>query len=73
VTAINDRQDLYQLAEEHGWQRRELERTDMYRKGQHGVEVFFTLDALKGGTLYDDLHLVTHTRELRTVKGWLTR
>ena len=73
MTAVTERQDLHQLAEECGWQRRELDRTDFYRKGQHGVEVFFTLDTMKGGSLYEDLHLVTYTKDLATVKSWLRR
>ena len=73
MTTATERQDLHQLAEEHGWQRRELERTDVFKKGAHGVEVFFTLNALQGGTLYEDLILVTHTRELAKVKSWLMK
>jgi hypothetical protein len=73
MTAIKDRQELHELAEECGWQRRQADRTDFYRRGQHGVEVFFTSGAMKGGSLYENLQLVTYTRDLTTVKGWLRR
>jgi hypothetical protein len=35
--------------------------------------VVFTADKLNGGTLHDQLHLRTHTRERATVESWLTR
>ncbi|HEY7050981.1 MAG TPA: hypothetical protein VH496_02445 [Mycobacterium sp.] len=74
MSATNDRQALSELAEQSGWQRRrQLDRTDFYRRGAREVEVFFTEDKLNGGTLYEDLHLLTHTREIATVQGWLTR
>jgi hypothetical protein len=73
VDTTNDRQTISALAEESGWQRRQLDRTDFYRRGTRAVEVLFTADKLNGGTLYEDLHLLTHTREKATVEGWLTR
>jgi hypothetical protein len=73
VDTTNDRQTISALAEESGWQRRQLDRTDFYRRGLREVEVLFTADKLNGGTLYEDLHLLTHSREMATVEGWLTR
>ena len=37
------------------------------------MEVLFTADKLNGGTLYEDLSMLTHTREKATVESWLTR
>ena len=73
MNATNDRQAISELAEQSGWQRRQLDRTDFYRRGVREVEVLFTADKLNGGTLYEDLHLLTHTREKATIEGWLTR
>jgi hypothetical protein len=73
VSATNDRQAIAQIAEQSGWQRRQLDRTDFYRRGVNDVEVLFTVDKLNGGTLYEQLHLRTHTRDKATVESWLTR
>ncbi len=73
MSPTTDRQALSELAEQSGWQRRQLDRTDFYRRGVREVEVLFTEDKLTGGALYEDLHLLTHTRDMVTVQGWLTR
>ena len=73
MNATNDRHTLSEIAEESGWRRRQIDRTDFYQRGRREVEVFFTADALNGGTLYEDLSLLTHTREKATVESWLTR
>jgi hypothetical protein len=73
VSATNDRQAIAEIAEQSGWQRRQLDRTDLYRRGVLDVEVLFTADMLNGGTLYEHQHLRTHTRDKATVEGWLFR
>ena len=73
MSATNDRQALSEIAEQWGWRRRQVDRTDFYRRGIRAVEVFFTADTLNGGTLYEDLHLLTHTRDVAKVEDWLTR
>jgi hypothetical protein len=73
VSAINDRKALSDLAEQAGWQRRQVDRTDFYRRGVRGVELLFTGDKLNGGTLYEDLQLLTHTRDRSMVERWLTK
>ena len=35
--------------------------------------MLFAADKLNGGTLYDDVHLLTYTRDLAKVEGWLTK
>jgi hypothetical protein len=69
----NDRHALGELAKESGWQRRALDRIDIYKKGIRGVEVIFTDAKLIGATLFEDLHLLTHSRDIPTVQSWLTR
>jgi hypothetical protein len=73
MSASNDRQALSEIAEEAGWQRRQLDRTDFYRRGGREVEVHFTVDKLNGGALYEDLSLLTYSRERETIEKWLTR
>lgn len=73
MSSTSDRQALSEIAEQAGWQRRQLDRTDFYRRGAREVEVLFTADKLSGGTLYEDLHLLTHTRDRATVESWLTK
>jgi hypothetical protein len=73
MSATNDRQALSEIAEQSGWQHRQVDRTDFYRRGAREVEVLFTEDKLTGGSLYEDLHLLTHSRDKATVEGWLTK
>lgn len=73
MSATNDREVLSELAEQSGWQRRQMDRNDVYRRGIRQVEVLFTGEKLNGGTLYEDLVLLTHTREVSTVESWLSR
>ena len=74
MSATNDRQALSETAEQSGWDRRkQLDRTDFYRRGARDIEVMFTEDKLTGGSLYEDLKLLTHTRDRSTVEDWLTR
>lgn len=73
MSATNDRQALSEIAEQSGWQRRQLDRIDFYRRGAREVEVLFTADKLNGGTLYEALRMLTHTRDTATVERWLTR
>ena len=74
MSVTNERQTLSEVAEQSGWKRRQLDRTDFYRREGRQVEVFFTADKLNGGTLYaDDLHLLTHTRDKEKVESWLNK
>ncbi len=73
MSATNDRQELSEIAEQSGWKRRKLDRTDFYRRGARKVEILFTADKLNGGTLYDEVSLLTHTRERATIESWLTK
>jgi len=73
MSATNDRQALSEIAEQSGWQRRQLDRTDFYRRGARKVEVLFTADKLNGGALYDDVHLSAYSRDKAKVEGWLTK
>jgi hypothetical protein len=73
MSATSDRQALSDLAEQAGWQRKVVDRTDFYRRGGRQVEVLFTDEKLSGGTLYEDMSLLTHTRDMEKVEGWLNR
>jgi hypothetical protein len=73
MSATTDRQALSEIAEQAGWRRRQVDRTDFYRRGARDVEVIFTADKLNGAGLYEDLNLLTYTREMTTIQAWLTR
>ncbi|MDT5008820.1 MAG: hypothetical protein QOH57_437 [Mycobacterium sp.] len=73
MTATSDRQTLSELAERSGWRRKQVDRTDFYRRGVRQLEVLFTEDTLNGGTLFEDLHLLTYTRDISTIQSWMTR
>lgn len=73
MSATNDRQELSEIAEKSGWKRRQVDRTDFYRRGNREVEVVFTEDTLNGGSLSEDLRMMTYTRDRETIEGWLTK
>lgn len=73
MTDVAERRSLQELAERSGWERREMERIDVFHKGTKNVEVHWTGDAVTGGTLSHDYHMFSHTRDVATVKGWLAR
>jgi hypothetical protein len=74
MNATDERQALSQLAEESGWERRESDRIDVYVRDHARVRVLWRgPSAISGGSLYQDDVLMTHTRDLATVKGWFAR
>lgn len=73
MTDVTERQNLQELAEQSGWERRELDRHDIFYKGSRNIEVQWTGDAVTGGTLTHDYHMFSHTRDGSTVKSWLAR
>ncbi len=74
MTATEERQALSQFADELGWLHRAHDRTDFYAKGVKSVEVSWSgPNVLRGGSLYQDYHLWSHTRDLDAVKAWLMR
>jgi hypothetical protein len=74
MTATDERQTLAELAEEGGWHRRNVDRTDYYQKAGARVQVIWQgTEAISGGTLYHDDVLTTYSRDLSTIKGWLRR
>lgn len=74
MTATDERQELADLAEEKGWHRRDVDRTDYYDKADARVQVLWQgTEAISGGSLYHDDNLTTYTRDLSTVQGWLRR
>jgi hypothetical protein len=58
--------------EESGWQRREVERVDIYLRGKSRVRVIWRGgDAISGGSRFDEDGLEQYSRDLNTVKKWL--
>lgn len=74
TTAIGERQALSQLAEQLGWRRSEYERVDVYIRGIYHVHVMWR-DAgkLNGGSHHEDTILLSYSRELARIQGWLAK
>lgn len=74
MTAVDERQDLNQLAEELGWRHRDVDQVDVFLRGIHRVRVIWQGNsAISGASLYTDDILASYTRDLGTVNGWLKR
>jgi hypothetical protein len=74
MTATDERQTIADFAEQGGWHRRNVDRTDYYSKGGARVQLIWQgTAAISGGSLYHDDNLTAYTRELTTVQTWLNR
>jgi hypothetical protein len=74
MTAVDERHDLNQLAEELGWRHRDVDQVDNYLRGNTRVRVIWRGNsAISGASLYHDDILSSYTRDLATVNGWLKR
>jgi hypothetical protein len=74
MTAIDERRDQNRLAEQSGWQHRDLDRVDVYARGTARIRVIWRgSSAISGASLYHDDILTSYTRDLATVNGWLRR
>ena len=74
IAEADERQGLSQLAEQSGWQRRDIDHVDVYLRGPTRIRVIWRgASAISGASLYHDDILTTYTRDLPTVSGWLTR
>jgi len=74
MTAADERQGQQQLAEQTGWRRNDLGRVDLYLRGDTRVRVIWRGDdAISGATLTQDDVMMTYSRDLPTVNGWLKR
>ena len=74
TTATDERQTLASLADELGWQRRQYERVDVYNRGVHQVQVVWRGgDVVNGAAHYEDLILMTTTRDLGKIRSWLAK
>ena len=68
-----ERQALAQFTEEKGWSRRVVGRVDVYVRGVARVRVIWRGDdAISGGSRYHDDGMEQYTRDLASVKGWLS-
>jgi hypothetical protein len=74
MNEVDERQALVQAAEQSGWRRRELDRTDIYFRGGTRIQVLWRgTSAISGSSLYQDDVLFSYTRDLATVSGWLAK
>ena len=69
-----ERQALADFTADKGWNRRAIDRVDVYLRDTTRIRVIWGGDdALSGGSRYQDDMMEQYTRELDTVKGWLSR
>lgn len=72
TTGTDQRQALAQFAEQSGWQRNEYERVDVYLRGRYHVHAMWRdATVLNGGSYHEDSVLLSYTREVAKVQGWL--
>ena len=74
MTAVDERRGPEQLAEQAGWRRNDLDRIDLYLRGDRPDPGDLAGPATHQwcDPDHDDM-LMTYTRELPTVSGWLKR
>jgi hypothetical protein len=74
MTSNTERGEVSQLAAQAGWRHRDAERSDYYLRRPERVHIVWQGNqAISGGALYRDNILMSISRELDTVKGWLNR
>jgi Lon protease-like protein len=74
MTTTDLRSELAEVTAAAGWDRRIDDRVDIYLRGQTRVRVIWQgNDAISGGSRFQDDNLETYSRDLNTVKGWLSR
>lgn len=74
MTATADRDEVTTLAEQAGWQHRDADRSDYYLRRPERVHIVWQgSNAISGGAHYRDGVLMSLTRDLDTVRGWLKR
>ncbi|GAS87333.1 hypothetical protein [Mycolicibacterium brisbanense] len=74
MTTTDERRDLSQVAESSGWARRDLDRVDVYQRGNDRIRVIWQgSNAISGASRFQDDIMGTYTRDLATVSNWLTR
>ncbi|BBX02487.1 hypothetical protein BST36_10260 [Mycolicibacterium moriokaense] len=74
MTTATERSQLSERAVAAGWHCRPTDRTDYYSRSPVRIHVIWQGDdKISGGALYHDDILMTYTRDLATVAGWLRR
>ena len=69
-----ERQSLAATGEECGWNRRVADRVDIYMRDTTRIRVIWAGDdALSGSSRHQDDIMEQYSRDLATVKGWLSR
>lgn len=74
MTAVDERKDLNELAEQSGWQLKDLDRVGVFGRGTARIRVIWRGSSnISGASLYHDDVFTSYTRDLPTVSGWLRR
>lgn len=73
VADTTERQALAATSGERGWNRRAADRVDIYMRGATRIHVIWQgEDVISGGSRHQDDIMEQYTRDLATVKGWLS-
>ncbi len=74
TTTTVEREEVLQLAAQAGWQHRDADRSDYFLRRPERVHIVWQGSrAISGAALYRDNILMSTSRDLGAVKGWLTR
>ena len=74
MTTTVERDDVSSVAAQAGWQHRDADRSDYFLRRPERVHIVWQGNhAISGGALYRDNILMSISRDLDTVKGWLKR
>jgi hypothetical protein len=74
MTVTAQRDEVISLAKNVGWEHRDADRSDYFLRRPDRVHIVWQgSQAISGGALYKDNILMSTSRELETVKGWLNR
>lgn len=74
TTATDARTALAEVAEQLGWQRKKYDRVDVYIRGLYQVHAMWRDSrVLNGGSHHEDSVLLSYTRDLAKLQGWLAK
>ena len=70
----DERKALAEAGEEKGWNRRELERVDVFLRDRYRVRVIWQgSEAISGASFFDNEMYEGYTRDLAKVRTWLKK
>ena len=74
MSGTDERQSLADAGEERGWQRRALDRVDVYIRDRYRVRVIWQgTEVISGASYFDNEMYEGYTRDLAKVRTWLKK